>query len=213
MSEVFPADDQVACWLFVAFQWISDLWTLEATAQDHALALSPDFLFFWRLVVGRFYEGERVVKAARRMPEVMAFIEGLPGEAVAAFDQLEAAYVGAKESWAYRELKQARNLVSHYPQPDSIELHDILETIAASETVFVADERTGRVRFLTADQAVMTASFRSDPNAVMARAGELMQPIAQLRRSAAVLFDQAQRAYFPSRDVSPKDVRVLIRKD
>jgi hypothetical protein len=54
MGDVFPADDPVSCWLFVAFQWIGDLWTLEETAQDHARALSPDFLFFWRLVVGRF---------------------------------------------------------------------------------------------------------------------------------------------------------------
>ncbi len=159
LREVFPADDPVTRWMFVGLQWMSDVWTLEATAADQAKQRSADALLFFRLVLSRLYEGHRLILDAQKTREVLRFIQGLPSKAVAAFDQLEAHYAGHKESWASRNLKPGRDRVSHYSSPESEELKARLTRFAEAETIFVADERTGRVRFKSADAAVLPESL------------------------------------------------------
>jgi hypothetical protein len=211
VGDVFPADDPVGRWIFFATHWISDLWTIEATSEQHARAGSLDFPFFFRLALSRFYEGERIVLAVDRMPEVAAFISQLSPEAVAAFDQLHAAYEGKDQSWAYQVLKLPRNLVSHYVRPEGAEARQLLASIAERPTAVVADERTGRVRLFSADEALLMASFATGAEQATLDAAEVVKSIAEIRRAALLVAGEAQMTYFAEKGISARDVRLLIR--
>jgi hypothetical protein len=122
VGQLFPATDPLSRWMFSLSALADDLAVLDHMLQDSwDDAGSPTFTYF-RLIVARIYEGERIVTAMDAHARTAGFLAGVP-KATDASARLRAAYRRdlsvrnkAEQSHVERTFARARHLTVHYPQ-------------------------------------------------------------------------------------------------
>ena len=152
ISQLFPAGDPLAAWMFSLSALTDDL----AVFDDHLHASLDEngsrSVLYFRLIVARLYEGERVVKAMDSYATIASFLGSIP-TTVRPCAQLRVAYqrdltvkVKAQQSRIERTFGRARHLTTHYPQHG--ELARILRDAGNLEARRWRDHERGLLRYL-----------------------------------------------------------------
>lgn len=162
INQLFPAADPLAAWMFTLSALTDDL----AVFDDHLHASLDEngsrSVLYFRLIVARLYEGERVVKAMDSYATVASFLGSVPTTVVPC-SQLRVAYQRdlevkdkSQQSRVERTFGRARHLTVHYPQHG--ELARILRDARNLEARIWRDHERGLLRYLW-PQDVMEHAF------------------------------------------------------
>jgi hypothetical protein len=161
MGDLFPANDPLSEWLVLLAMSLNDLALVnDRLERDHA---SPhEYLYWLRLGVAHFFEGAKLLKRGRDIPEVAAYITTLPVAVRNSHDTAVSIY-----DERHTELKMMRDVLFHYVRewrrsghPPEIVVRLALEQLTAQRVRIKTGTLRG-ARLLFADDVVATLFTRA----------------------------------------------------
>lgn len=122
VGQLFPSTDPLSLWMFSLSALADDLAVLDHHLHESWDDTGSPTVTYFRLIVSRVYEGERIVTNMDAHVAIASFLAAIP-KALAPCALLRAAYWRdrnvkdkAKQSRVERTFAQARHLTIHYPQ-------------------------------------------------------------------------------------------------
>jgi hypothetical protein len=191
IAEVFPHDDPVARFVVAMSMARNDVRHALANAGRAGEQDDPEFTYWVRIATGHYFEAAYALDHWRQIPEIRAFLDGLPQDGR---DALRDA-TSAIQKIGSAALEYSRNRTFHYPYPTSRypsdeEFSDTLKALGKQEaTLTVESPRHGWFRLQFADRVAEGLAVRKhDP-------AKIKQQFALARDGAIGFVNFATRAW------------------
>jgi hypothetical protein len=160
IGQAFPHDKPIALWLASLSIATNDL-VLSNVRMSEAFARdgespSPEGIYFVRLSASHFREAVKILTGAESDPDVKAFIESLPDDALADYRQLHEAFHPRRGSFVEQFAKPLRDRFLHYPslKEDQAGLIKALHDLASVDSGITlgTEHNLANLRFDFADE-------------------------------------------------------------
>lgn len=212
IRDLFDPEDLVDQWVFSLSATAADLAAAESVFKDHLDGDGPSVRsqYYFRQLLARIYESERVVAAATEIDEVRDFV-GTVDQAEAALAALVADFLPIDSSRAREVLGYSRHRTVHHAFVGSEELAADLEAAGDQPARILVDH--GNERLLHEfPEAVLSHALAPDIDTTegKARFAERVRFAAKIVENFGRLLTPVLAAHVATKNVDPGDLYVEI---